>query len=308
VDVILPVVFKGLHLKKDAMTVIIMQMKNDAKFSVKPQLYLFSAMSPFVLGIFDKTQTDPPPVIRMVFALAAREPVVKLIQPPPRTSLPRIAKENSAFHGSAYTSFDIWCGHTSASTFRVIKDTDNEVYSDLLKRSKQVPDMFATDPKSIEEVTRSMYPCATAKAGHWSSFCETVATQASSGYSVGGHEVVDSGDDGSSDIDEVVDERENSDSVGHPRSRGDTLTRELDVGYAVGESSSWFILVSDIITIELTRTQGKRSEHAFNPSGPRGIPRTPTRGRLRPAAVVGTSSCIGKLSSSCSSHISDGQG
>jgi hypothetical protein len=235
-DIILPVLFRGVHLNKDAMTAFIIQVKNDAKFSVKPQRYLFSAMNPFLLGIFDRrTQTDPPPVIRMVFALAAAKPVVKLIQLPSRPSLPRTAKEKSAPR-SAYTSFDIWCGHTSSSTFRVIKETDNEVYSDLLKRSKQVPDMFATDPESIEETTRSMYPCATAKAGHWSSFYETAAAPISSGFSID-----DSSNDGGSDVDEAIDERENSDGIGHPGSRGDT---ELDIGCAVGEPLRWFILVS----------------------------------------------------------------
>jgi hypothetical protein len=216
-------------------------------------------------------------------ALAAREPVVNLIQPTQRRSLPRTFKEKGASRRSAFASFAIWCGHTSSSTFRAIKEADNELCSDLLKRSKQVTDVFAKDSKSIEEITRSMYPCATAKAGHWSAFCETMAPQVSQSLpvnSVGGYEVDDYGSVGSPDSDEVIDERENSDSEAHPRSRGDALTREPDVGYATGESSSWFISVSDL-TIELIRTKGKRTyglEPASNARGRGRISSTPKRG------------------------------
>ena len=122
-------------LKKENMTVIICQSKNDRKYSTTPKRYLFSTMNPFTLGIFDKG-TDPPPIIQMVYALAARQPVVPVMQRGGRPYLAREAKVAASSSKHTYTSFDIWCGHTSSATFGAIQDKDNDVYKNLLKYEK----------------------------------------------------------------------------------------------------------------------------------------------------------------------------
>ena len=170
-DIIFPMTYKNTVLEKENMTVIICQSKNDRRFSAKPKRYLFSAMNPFKLGIFNKG-TDPPPIIRMVYALAARRSLVHVMQRGKRPHLSREAKKAAGPSKHAYTSFDIWCGHTSSATFGIIQQADNEVYKNLLQLSRDIPDKFNSGLQSINNVNMTMYPGATSRPGHWSSFCE----------------------------------------------------------------------------------------------------------------------------------------
>jgi hypothetical protein len=110
----------------------------------------------------------------MVYALAARKPIVQVMErgrPPERAAKDKgkgKSRGRSSIHN--FTSFDIWCGHTSSSTFGAIRPEDNETYRELLKQSKDVVEMFEPEQKSMKEVTMSMYPGATSKDAHWTSF------------------------------------------------------------------------------------------------------------------------------------------
>jgi hypothetical protein len=167
IDAVIPYIYYDHFLKKENLSVILKQSKNDLKISA-PSRFLFSAMHPVKLRVFDRNQANPPPVIRMIYALAARHPGVYAMEASQRPSLSRKAKHSAA----NFTSFDIWCGQASSSTFGAIESKDDEMYKALLKRSLQVTDMFKSTHEYIEEVTRSMYPLAASKPGHWKAFCE----------------------------------------------------------------------------------------------------------------------------------------
>lgn len=175
VDIVLPMVYNDRVLARTNITVIMIQSKNDVKFSTAPHRYLFHLMNPFILGIFSK-QDKPRPVVRMVYALAARKPIVRVMERG-RPPLERAGNGNGNGKGKSrgrssvysFTSFDIWCGHTSSQTFGAIRSRDNETYKELLK-PKVVLEMFEPEQNSMKEVTKSMYPGATSKNAHWTSF------------------------------------------------------------------------------------------------------------------------------------------
>ena len=125
-------------------------------------------MNPFTIGPFNRQENNPRPVICMVYALAAQKPVVQVMEPLSKWSSKGQGMGRSSNH--SFTSFDIWCGHMSLSTFRVICPEDNETYRELLKQSMDIAEMFELDQKSMKEVTMSMYPGATRKDAHWMSF------------------------------------------------------------------------------------------------------------------------------------------
>jgi hypothetical protein len=163
IDIVLPAVYKDTTLRKDNMTVILEQSKNSKKFSTSPKDYLFAAMSPFSLRIFDRSMPNPPPVIQMIYSLASRRPIVHVMER--GSSSPRFKKSADAF-----TSFDIWCGPASSEVFGTIQPEDDGTYRDLLKQSKPVPQLFKPDNKNLEGITRSMYPGATSHPDHWSCY------------------------------------------------------------------------------------------------------------------------------------------
>jgi hypothetical protein len=172
VDMVLPMVYEDKILKRTNITVIMKQSKNNAKLSTKPHQYLFDLMNPFTLGTFNRQEDNPRPVIRMVYALAARKPVLRVMERgQPRSKRASKGKgKGKARADPNFTSFDIWCGHTSSATFGAIRPEDNETYRELLKQSKEVVEMFEPEQKSMKEVTMSMYPGATCKDAHWTSF------------------------------------------------------------------------------------------------------------------------------------------
>jgi len=129
VDVIFPIVInKDKPITKENVTALLKQSKNDVRFSTKVLPSIFHAMDPYALGVFDKSTENPPPVIRMVYALASRKSGVCVVKPPQRKLPPRVVKQKVVPKKKkyAYTSFDIWCAQASSSTFRAIQTDEDE--------------------------------------------------------------------------------------------------------------------------------------------------------------------------------------
>jgi hypothetical protein len=175
VDVVIPIVIdKDKSLTKENVTALLLQSKNDVSYSTNVFPSLFHIMDPYALCIFDRSTENPPPVIRMVYALASKESGVCVVKPPVRKALPRAAKEKAAktkLNKYAYTSFDIWCAQASSKTFRAIQTHEDGIYAELLKMSQDVPMMFQPPEEYLASTAMSMYPCGTSSAGHWQ-FCE----------------------------------------------------------------------------------------------------------------------------------------
>jgi hypothetical protein len=101
VDIVIPVVIdKDKPLTKENVAPLFKQSKNDLKYKAKVIPSVFHAMDPYALGTFDISTKNPPPVIRMVYALASRKSKVRIVRPPELKPPSRTAKY-------AYTSFDI---------------------------------------------------------------------------------------------------------------------------------------------------------------------------------------------------------
>jgi hypothetical protein len=121
VDLVLPVLHEGQHLKRTNITVVMMQSKNDAKFPTTPKRYLFSAMNPFTLGIFSKGEQNPRLVIRIVYALAARESIVYVMERG-RPSVPRESKNKDLLiiQPSTSNAMVAWLQSRVANTTQVL--------------------------------------------------------------------------------------------------------------------------------------------------------------------------------------------
>jgi hypothetical protein len=156
IDMVLPMLYKDSVLKIENITCIVKQSKNDPAFSTKPQRYLYDAMNPITLRIFNKS-TTPPPVVRMVYALAARESVVCVSMPSARKQPSGKVKQEPKFRRHSYTSFDIWCGQATPKTFKTIQREDDNAYGDLLRLSRDVPNMFNAQDESLKGLLQSMY-------------------------------------------------------------------------------------------------------------------------------------------------------
>ncbi|KAF8326793.1 uncharacterized protein EI90DRAFT_3069045 [Cantharellus anzutake] len=166
IDVVIPILYQDTILRRNNMSVLMIQSKNDHSYGTSPKRHLFDKMNPFKLGIFAKS-TGPPPVIRMVNALASKESQVSVIVPPERV---QPSRQDKPVQSSAFTSFDIWCAGASSKTFHTIRSQDDGTYDVLLRLLKDVPEMFKPDEEYMQDAVRSMCPGGACDAGHWS-FC-----------------------------------------------------------------------------------------------------------------------------------------
>jgi hypothetical protein len=169
IDVVVPFLYWDLVLRRDNVSTLFVQGKNDETFQNVPHEYLFDMMNPYRVGFFDTNESNPVPVIRTVFALASTTPCVLALKHPQRTQPPRDGAFQANFQADKYTAFDIWCAKACHETFRPIKD-DN-VFQKLLLRSCVFPDVYETKKsEAIENATRSMNPATDVHQAHWERF------------------------------------------------------------------------------------------------------------------------------------------
>jgi hypothetical protein len=144
VDIVLPLCPKEGNLSRDTVSAILIQVKNDDRYGCRIDKTLFDGLDPTSVGLFEKGSPQRP-VIRMVFALASKEPGVEL---PIVRDYPR----GRFFDDS--TAFDIWCA--GLPSFRSI-DGDVTSYQVLLDRSLHPHDAFnllESNDKDLDDATR----------------------------------------------------------------------------------------------------------------------------------------------------------
>ncbi|THH14260.1 hypothetical protein EW146_g6062 [Bondarzewia mesenterica] len=130
VDAFLPFTYRDNgRLKTDNMGVILLQMKNDVRYTMTIREELFDAMNPYDLELFSQESDAVVPVIRIVFAMAGKAPCLKVrpavrprfaspvankgeakAQVDARTGQPdeKNPKENKE-EQKKFTAYEIWC-------------------------------------------------------------------------------------------------------------------------------------------------------------------------------------------------------
>ncbi|RPD56220.1 hypothetical protein L227DRAFT_656305 [Lentinus tigrinus ALCF2SS1-6] len=98
IDLIIPILF-GTVLVKDQVSAVMIQVKNSRHYTTTVAHSLFTSMNPDECGWFDKNVQEPPPVLRLVFALASSRSAV--VAPPPTAQRSEQLER--------FTAYDVWC-------------------------------------------------------------------------------------------------------------------------------------------------------------------------------------------------------
>jgi hypothetical protein len=190
IDMVFPyIIDSDLEVGRDNIGLLIVQVKNDGIFSIRPHLSLFDAMDPFELGIYDRDEANPPPVIRMVFALAASSPCVRLVEMAGQsmsqraTNIRASVKIKNAFCAAkkkttdkpkanrGYTAYDIWCGGASSKTFGYILPEYDPVYANLLRISMRRSLVYSQGAQgrqpTVQTQRRKLNPADEEHSAHW---------------------------------------------------------------------------------------------------------------------------------------------
>jgi len=169
IDIVIPFLFRDRRLCRVNVSALFIQCKNDGSFQSIPRQYLFDMMNPYDIQFFDEKETDPVPVIRMVFALASPDAKVVVLKCPGRTQPSREGSYKAKFLADKYTSFDIWCAKASNKTFRPVKEED--IFQKLLLRFRIFPDVYEEKmTKGLRNATRSMNPGTAVHPAHYCNY------------------------------------------------------------------------------------------------------------------------------------------
>ncbi|KAI0258043.1 hypothetical protein BC834DRAFT_975730 [Gloeopeniophorella convolvens] len=176
VDIVIPFCISGDVLSRKTVSAIFIQVKNDKRIGPAHDPILFHAINPFSLKVYKDDET-PLPCIRMVFALASKEPAMHIAKPSDRDSR----------HGKPFTAYDIWFSGIWPETFPIIGN-EREEYKLILQRS--MPDPKAayadSDPdtdsqvkQARENIRRNLTPLCSTESAHHSKYrkLEEIAAQ-----------------------------------------------------------------------------------------------------------------------------------
>ncbi|KAF8917645.1 hypothetical protein CPB85DRAFT_1285026 [Mucidula mucida] len=173
IDLLIPILI-GDVLRKESVTAILIQVKNDKSYTEKPARWLFDAMDPFRVGLFSKGVV-PLPVIRMVFAVASKESAVNYLQ---RGYIPRLQETvpgravPAPGLKTSFTAYDIWCSGITSRTFRAISPDQDVIYEDILLRARSLANPYTPmeKPSVFEkergDMRRAMNPGVAALSQH----------------------------------------------------------------------------------------------------------------------------------------------
>lgn len=165
-DIIIPILF-GDVLLKEKVSAIMIQVKNSRKYGANVHRDLFESMNPYSCAVFAKGVENPPPVLRMVFALASPISSVKVTHPePPKRPRRSTAtkqgektkKQEPEFEeGPPFTAYDIWMAGPSKDTFGVVQN-EGEVMAlaTLLQTMRDQRDVIALHGRTNETVKQAI--------------------------------------------------------------------------------------------------------------------------------------------------------
>lgn len=156
VDIIIPVLC-GTVLTKEKVTAILVHTRNSRHYGAKIQLPVFANMGPYRCGLFDREVENPPPVLRLVFALASPVSAVSVS----RAGASLGESQSSPREKTAkFTAYEIWCAGASPETFGSVLDGEKYDIAYLLEQMRDPLDLYSDwrDPEGIPRALRQMQP------------------------------------------------------------------------------------------------------------------------------------------------------
>ena len=158
IDSVITFLNSGTMLSRQNGGFILSQVKNDPKFSHVPQDELFTAMDPYKLGIIEPGD-GAVPLIKIVFALAAKTPYLNVVRHGP-------TKDYNAI------TYEIWCAGISPDILGPVQGQDAGMWDALLQASYGWKDLYKTKSTALGDLRRSAAPGAALDHGHWAHWAD----------------------------------------------------------------------------------------------------------------------------------------
>ena len=143
----------GTQLVEGNVGLILHQVKNDSKYSTKPLQKLFDAMDPYDIGILEEG-APALPLIKIVFALAARIASLNVVRHSPTKEYPAVV-------------YEIWCAGISPDILGPVEQQHAGIWDALLQASYGWKELYNAPSEVTADLRRSATPGAARDAGHY---------------------------------------------------------------------------------------------------------------------------------------------
>lgn len=158
IDCVIAFLKSGTTLSRQNGGFILAQMKNDATFSHVPEDELFTPMDPYELGILEPGD-GAVPLIKIVFALAAKTPYLNVVRHGPT-------------EGYNAITYEIWCAGISPDILCPVHVQDVGIWDALLQASYGWKDLYKAKSKVLRDLRGSAAPGAALDDGHWAQWAD----------------------------------------------------------------------------------------------------------------------------------------
>jgi hypothetical protein len=176
VGIFLPIMRRDKTLGRYTVSVIVIQVKNNARYKDIPDVHLFDAMSPYTTHLFSSKDQDfwhgGPPIIRIVAAFSSPTPALTSVQDisSERKQTLRTSTKEATRSSRAYTAYDFWCAGLSPEVWGPIKADNVVFWRQLLDASGSKGINYTFKDKDREALRRSqgIAEAGIKEMGHWS--------------------------------------------------------------------------------------------------------------------------------------------
>jgi hypothetical protein len=166
IDMVFPYLYGSTDLDDKNVGFIMVQVKNDSKFSV-PDADLFQRMDPFQCGLLDKSDRNVRPftipIIRIVFALRGNQAMVTHMRysSPSEGALPAGLDNGEP----CFTSYDYWCSGIGPNLLQLVGDgMAYEKWKGLLAKTNPWDSFYK---RSVgPDILRSQFPASSCDKSH----------------------------------------------------------------------------------------------------------------------------------------------
>jgi hypothetical protein len=155
IDFVLACLMGSDDIERQNIQLILAQIKNDDKYGANPHWDLYSTMDPSKL-IHDPGET-PLPVIRIVFALAAK-----------KSELHAQVTELETTEGKKYKAYDFWCAGLTPNVLDPVTTANQDTWRALCQASHGWEDVYKEDGSTMLGPRMMMNPGAASQDEFWS--------------------------------------------------------------------------------------------------------------------------------------------
>ncbi|KAL0948165.1 hypothetical protein HGRIS_014960 [Hohenbuehelia grisea] len=192
IDIAIPFLLQDDRIQSSNFGAILVQVKNDQKYTVKPQPALFQDIDPYKIGVLREGDSAVP-LVKIFMTLSSIEAGVNIVRHEPTEAYKAIV-------------YDIWIAGLSPDVYAPITNEDQSIWLAALAASRRWESIYSVPRQAPEmrHIRQSCHAGAADPRDHWRRWANLADAPVDKEGGGAPANVVDEGEDVGEDVGEVV--------------------------------------------------------------------------------------------------------